>query len=208
MKPRIEGLYALTPELADTGRLIALVEQALLGGARVVQYRSKSRDVALRHEQASELADLCHRFGVPLIVNDDVRLAALTEADGVHLGREDAPLSEARINLGGQRIIGVSCYADLERALRGEAEGADYVAFGSFFPSPTKPEAVRCPVSLLGEAKKVLRVPVVAIGGITVENAPALIAAGADAVAVLSGLFDAADVRAAAARFASLFATH
>lgn len=207
MKPRIEGLYALTPELADTARLLDLVEQALEGGARLVQYRSKSDDVALRHEQAAELVELCHRHGVPLIVNDDVRLAALTDADGIHLGESDAPLHEARINLGPDRIIGVSCYQDLERARRLAAQGADYVAFGSVYPSPTKTAARPCPLSLITEAKRVLDVPVVAIGGITPENAPAVIAAGADALAVISGLFDAPDVRLAAARFASLFAT-
>lgn len=207
MKARLHGLYALTPDIADTARLLTLVAQALEGGARLVQYRSKSRDVALRHEQASELAELCHRHGVPLIINDDVRLAALTEADGVHLGRDDAPIAEARINLGEDKIIGVSCYADIDRARAAEAQGADYVAFGSFFPSPTKPEASPCPVGLLSEAKKVLHIPVVAIGGITPENAAQLIAAGADAVAVISALWDAPDVRVAAARFARLFAT-
>lgn len=207
MKARIEGLYALTPDLPDTARLLALVEQALEGGARLVQYRSKSTDVALRHEQAAELVELCHRHGVPLIVNDDIRLAALTDADGVHLGRDDAPLSEARINLGPEKIVGVSAYCDLDRARQLAAAGADYVAFGSFFPSPTKPQAPLCPVARLAEAKRVLTVPVVAIGGITPDNAAALIDAGADALAVISALFDAPDVRAAAARFARLFAT-
>lgn len=207
MKPRIEGLYALTPDIPDTGRLLALVGEALKGGARAVQYRSKSEDVALRHEQAAELIGLCHRHGVPLIVNDDVRLAALTDADGVHLGESDAPLHEARINLGPEKIIGVSCYQDLERARRLAAAGADYVAFGSVYPSPTKPGARTCPLEVITEAKRQLAVPVVAIGGITPENAPPVIAAGADALAVISALFDAPDVRLAAARFARLFAT-
>ncbi|MEO1766463.1 thiamine phosphate synthase [Thiobacter aerophilum] len=207
MKARIEGLYALTPDIPDTARLLALVKQALEGGAQAVQYRSKATDVALRHEQASELIELCHRYHVPLLVNDDVRLAALTDADGVHLGRDDAPLDEARINLGPKKIIGVSAYADLERARHLAEAGADYVALGSFFSSPTKPQAPLCPLERLTEAKRVLTVPVVAIGGITPENAPGLIAAGADALAVISALFAAPDVRLAAARFASLFAT-
>lgn len=207
MTRAIEGLYAITPEGADTARLLADVEAALAGGARLVQYRSKARDVALRHAQAEELAFLCHRFGVALIVNDDLRLAALTHADGVHLGREDASLAEARIVLGREAIVGVSCYGDLERARAAEAQGADYVAFGSFFPSPTKPAAPVVPLSLLRRAKRELSVPVVAIGGITLENAAEVIAAGADAIAVISGLFDTADIRATAAAFRALFPT-
>jgi len=207
MKVGIKGLYAITPELADTAVLLARVEQALAGGASAVQYRNKSGDVALRHEQASELRDLCRRHRVPLIVNDDVRLAALTDADGVHLGEDDAGLREARINLGPDRIIGVSCYQDLARARSLEAQGADYVAFGSFYPSSTKPGARPCPIALLTEAKQALRVPVVAIGGITPGNAAALVAAGADAVAVISALFDSPDIRATAAQFAGLFQT-
>lgn len=207
MKAEIRGLYAITPEVADTAALLAKVRAALSGGARLVQYRSKSDDVALRHEQAAELLALCRAHGVPLIINDDVRLAALTEADGVHLGEEDASLKEARINLGPEKIIGVSCYQDLARARRAAADGADYVAFGSFYPSPTKPGARPCPISLLTEAKRALKVPVVAIGGITPDNAPALVAAGADAVAVISALFDAPDIAAVAAHFDSLFQT-
>ncbi len=207
MKRTISGLYAVTPEYADTGRLLAAVNAALEGGARLVQYRSKCADVARRHEQAAELVALCHRHGVPLIVNDDVRLAALAEADGVHLGEQDPPLLEARINLGPDKIIGVSCYRDLARARAAEGEGADYVAFGSFYPSPTKPAAPVCPVTLLAEAKRILHIPIVAIGGITPDNARALVEAGADAVAVISALFDAADVRAAARRFSALFET-
>lgn len=207
MKAEIKGLYAITPECADTGLLLEQATQALQGGASVMQYRSKSGDVALRHEQATELLALCRRHRVPLIVNDDVRLAALTDADGVHLGDEDAGLKEARINLGPDKIIGVSCYQDLARAQQLEAEGADYVAFGSFYPSSTKPQARPCALDVLTEAKKTLRVPVVAIGGITTENAATLVAAGADAVAVISALFDSVDIARTAAQFASLFQT-
>lgn len=198
------GVYALTPECADTAKLLELVEAALKGGVAAVQYREKSGDVALRHEQASELLPLCHRYGVPLIINDDLRLADLTDADGVHLGREDATLHEARILLGPQKIVGVSCYQDLELACQAEAKGADYVAFGSFYPSPTKPQAKRAPLHLLQEAKG-LKVPVVAIGGITLDNAAKVINAGADAIAVISALFAAADVEAAARALNRLF---
>lgn len=201
----ISGLYAITPEQPDTARLLSQVRAALSGGARVVQYRSKSQDAALLHEQASELLELCHAFEVPLIINDSLRLADLSGADGLHLGREDGSLRQARIVLGAEKVIGVSCYNNLELAVQAEAEGADYVAFGSFFPSLTKPGAVAAPLSLLGEAKVRLSVPVVAIGGITLGNAAALIAAGADAIAVISGLFDAPDIQLAAQQYSQLF---
>lgn len=207
MKPSVKGLYAITPETADTAQLLFKARAALQGGAALVQYRSKSTDVAVKHAQACELRELCQDFRVPLIVNDDVRLAALIDADGVHLGEDDARLVEARINLGPDKIIGVSCYQDLARAVQFAAEGADYVAFGSFYPSTTKPGARPCPVSLLAEAHATLHLPVVAIGGITLDNARPLIDAGADAIAVISALFDAPDVEAAAREFANLFAT-
>lgn len=198
------GVYALTPECADTARLLQMVEAALKGGVAAVQYREKTGDVALRHEQASELLILCQEYGVPLIINDDLRLADLSGADGVHLGREDAGLREARILLGPEKIVGVSCYQSLELARQAQAEGADYVAFGSFHLSPTKPQAARAPLQLLHDAA-VLRLPVVAIGGITAENAAEVIAAGADSIAVISALFDAPDVEAAARALNRLF---
>lgn len=201
------GLYALTPETADTGKLLAQVEAALVGGVAAVQYRDKSDDVARRHEQASELVALCRRFHVPLIVNDDLRLADLCDADGVHLGREDGSLREARIILGRDKFIGASCYQSLELALAAQAAGADYVAFGSFFPSPTKPAAPRASLDLLHDTAPVIHVPLVAIGGITLDNAPQLLDAGADSLAVLSALFDAPDIRAAARDLNQLFET-
>jgi thiamine-phosphate pyrophosphorylase len=205
MKATISGLYAITPDTADTRALLRKTALALDGGARVVQYRNKSDDAALKHEQASELLTLCRRHRVPLLINDDVRLATLIDADGVHLGAEDATLKEARINLGPDKIIGVSCYQDLAAARRLAGESADYVAFGSFYPSSTKPGARACPITLLTEAKRALGIPIVAIGGITPDNAAVLIAAGADAVAVISALFDAPDVQLTAIHFDSLF---
>ena len=199
------GVYALTPETADTERLLAQVEAALTGGVAAVQYRDKSGDVARRHEQASELVALCRRFGVPLIVNDDLRLADLAGADGVHLGRDDGSLREARIILGKNKFIGASCYQSIELALSAQAAGADYVAFGSFFASPTKPAAPRASLDLLREAAPVIHVPLVAIGGITLANAPQLLDAGADCLAVLSALFDAPDIRASAHDLNQLF---
>jgi len=202
---RISGLYAITPQCADTGALLDRVRLALEGGARLVQYRDKSDDVALRFEQASELLVLCRHFAVPLIVNDDLRLADLADADGVHLGRDDVSLREARLVLGRDKIIGVSCYNDLALAHAAQEGGADYTAFGSFFASPTKPGAVSASLDLLRQAKNELDIPLVAIGGITAANATALVEAGADALAVISAVFEAPDIRAAAAGFAELF---
>jgi len=201
------GIYAITFETADTEKLLAQVEAALTGGVAAVQYRDKSGDVARRHEQASELVALCRRFHVPLIVNDDLRLADLCDADGVHLGRDDSSIREARIILGCDKFIGTTCYQSLEIALTAQAAGADYVAFGSFFPSPTKPAAGRADTALLRAAAPVIHVPLVAIGGITLENAPHLLDAGADSLAVLSALFDAPDIRAAARDLNQLFET-
>lgn len=198
------GVYALTPECADTARLLRMVEAVLKGGAAAVQYREKTGDVALRFEQASELLPLCHKYNAPLIINDDIRLADLSGADGVHIGREDASLREARIILGPEKIVGVSCYQSLPEAREAQSRGADYVAFGSFYPSPTKPQALRASLQLLHEAAE-LKVPVVAIGGITAENAPEVIDAGADAIAVISALFDAPDIERAARELDRLF---
>jgi len=198
------GVYAITPGCSDTARLLNQVEAALKGGVAAVQYREKTGDVALRHEQASELQALCRHHGVPLIINDDLRLADLAGADGVHLGKDDSSLREARLILGPEKIIGISCYQSLDLAIAAQESGADYVAFGSFHPSPTKPQAVRASVDLLHRGAA-LRVPIVAIGGITVDNAKPLIDAGADAVAVISALFDAPDIESAARALNALF---
>lgn len=206
LKPAFpSGLYAITPETADTARLLAQVEAALTGGAAVVQYRDKSDDVARRHEQASELLTLCQRFNAPLIINDDLRLADLCGADGVHLGRDDGSVAKARVILGPDKFIGVSCYQSLDLARTAQGEGADYVAFGSFYPSSTKPQAPLAELALLHAARAAIYVPIVVIGGITRANALALLDGGADSLAVLTALFDAPDVRAAAHAFNQLF---
>ena len=206
LKPSFpSGLYAITPETADTARLLTQVEAALAGGAAAVQYRDKSGDVARRHEQASELLTLCQGFGVPLIINDDLRLADLCGADGVHLGRDDGSVAKARVILGPDKFIGASCYQSLDLALATQAEGANYIAFGSFYPSVSKPQALRAETALLYAARSVIHVPIVAIGGITPANALALLDAGADSLAVLSALFDAPDSREAAHAFNQLF---
>jgi len=203
---RIAGLYAIADtQYLDEARLLPAVEQVIEGGARVIQYRDKKHSAAERTRHAVELAVLCRQHGVLFIVNDDVALAKETQADGVHLGREDASLTQAREQLGPRAIIGVSCYNELARAEAAENQGADYIAFGRFFPSRTKPLAAQASLDLLRETKKKLHIPVVAIGGITPENGASLIAAGADALAVIEGVFGQADVRAAAERYARLF---
>ena len=202
----ITGLYAIADtQYLDDARLLPAVGKAVAGGARIVQYRDKKHGAADRVRQAAELASLCRKHGALFIVNDDAELAMQAQADGVHLGREDVSLVQARTQLGPQAIIGVSCYNELARAVQAQNEGADYVAFGRFFPSRTKPQAVQADLELLREAKTKLHIPIVAIGGITPENGASLIAAGADALAVIEGVFGQADVRAAAARYARLF---
>lgn len=200
------GLYAITDAgLIPGERLTATVEQALLGGARLIQYRDKSADVARRRAQAQALNNLCQHYGAPLIINDDVELAAEVGAAGVHIGKDDPAFATARARLGRKAIIGVSCYNQLDLALDAERAGADHVAFGAFFPSPTKPTEIRASIELLREARAALHIPIIAIGGITPENAPILLQAGADALAVISGIFGQPDVQAAAARYTALF---
>lgn len=201
----LRGLYAVTPEGLATDALVAAARSALEGGAAVLQYRDKSTDAGLRLEQAAALLALARTRGVPLIVNDDAGLAERIDADGVHVGRDDGALAAVRRRLPG-KLLGVSCYASFELARAAVAAGADYVAFGSVFASPTKPQAVRAPLGLFREARA-LGVPLVAIGGITAANAHELVAAGADCIAVISDLFGAPDVRARAADFSRLFAT-
>ena len=197
---RLTGLYAVTPDLADTDDLVARVAAALAGGACAIQYRNKAAELALRHAQASALARVHVTRGGLYIINDDVELAAAVGADGVHIGEDDGDVAAVRARLGTDRILGVSCYDDFARAETAVAAGADYVAFGSFFASTVKPAARRADVRLLARARS-LGVPVVAIGGITAENAFELFAAGADAVAVISDIFGARDVAAAARAF-------
>jgi thiamine-phosphate pyrophosphorylase len=201
----IAGLYAVTPDTEDTSSLLAGAEAAIGGGASALQYRNKAASPSVKMRQGESLLALCRRRGIPLIINDDADLALALDADGAHIGADDGPLQRVRKKLGGRKILGASCYGDLDSAVAAQAAGADYVAFGSFFASRVKPGAPRAPLSLLREAKQRLAVPIVAIGGITLENAPSLIAAGADSVAVISAVFGAADVRAASRGFAALF---
>lgn len=201
----LRGLYAITPE-APREDLADLVTQALLGGARLIQYRDKSQDGSRRLAQAQSLRAHCQAAGALFIVNDDPSLAAASGAHGVHLGRNDPDPAAARALLGPAAIIGVSCYNRLELAHSAQAKGADYVAFGRFYPSGTKPSAIQASLDLLRQARHELQLPLVAIGGITPENAGSLIAAGADVLAVMNGIFAAPDVSAAARAFDNLFA--
>lgn len=197
------GLYLLTPDDADTARLLRRV-CAVLPSAALLQYRNKMADRELRQAQASALLPLCRAADVPLIVNDDATLAQQIDADGVHLGEHDGDPAAARRVLGADAIIGVSCYDDAARARAAIDAGADYVAFGAFFASPTKPGARRADLSLL-QAPLPAPVARVAIGGITPDNARALVAAGADLIAVISGVFDAPDSVAAARAYRATF---
>lgn len=197
---KLRGLYAITPERLERAELRRRVALALEGGIGALQYRRKDLG---QIDEARELASLCRASRVPFIVNDDLRLALACDADGLHLGREDTALADARKRLG-SKLMGVSCYGSLPAARAAVAEGADYIAFGSMFASPTKPSAPRAPQSLFGDARP-LGVPLVAIGGITLENAPQLLRAGADAVAVISDLFDAPDIVARARAYGKLF---
>lgn len=201
----IKGLYAITPDCSDTGKLLQQARLALVGGATVLQYRNKSTDVSLHLEQAAALRKLTHEFSATFIVNDDVQLAMQVDADGVHLGATDGELGNARDLLGNNKLLGASCYNRISLAREAIAKGADYVAFGAFFPSSVKPGAVTASLSLLRQARTEFNVPMVAIGGITAQNAEPLVHAGADALAVISALFDAADIQNAARDFSGLF---
>lgn len=197
------GLYLITPDEPDTGRLLARVD-AVLEHAALLQYRNKSASAGLRREQAEALLALCAARGMRLIVNDDLALAQAIGADGVHLGEDDGGAGTARAALGADALIGVSCYDDLDRARAAAATGASYIAFGAVFPSSTKPNARRASFDLLRDSAG-FGLPRVAIGGITPDNARSVVAAGADLIAVISGVFDAPDPSAAARAYRAGF---
>ncbi len=201
---QLRGLYAVTPDDMLLPRLSAKVSAALKGGVRLVQYRNKTAPSPLRRAQAAELLRICRAVGAKLIVNDDLALALEIGADGVHLGRDDGDLAAARTALGTNRVLGVSCYNDIARAEIAAAAGADYIAFGAMFTSPTRPDAVPAPLSLIAEAKH-FGLPIAAIGGVTLKNADSVINAGVDMVAVISGLFDTMDITGRATAYQDLF---
>nr|WP_315402345.1 thiamine phosphate synthase [uncultured Duganella sp.] len=215
----MQGLYLVTPDWDDTARLLDASEQALAAGAAhagagagnlvaLLQYRHKQAGPGLRHAQAQALLALCRRYGVPFIVNDFPDLCLAVGADGVHLGGTDVDVALARAALGPDRLVGASCYGELARALAAQRAGASYVAFGGFYPSRVKHYAVGTPPALLEQARAALRLPTVVIGGMTPDNAAPLVARGADLVAAISAVYQAASVEAAVARFASMFVVH
>ena len=203
---RLQGLYAITdPDLCPDTSLASQVGQALVGGCRVIQYRDKRPDSEVRRTLARQLLAVCHAHDASLLINDDLALAEEIGADGVHLGKDDPDPGAARKRLGEGAIIGVSCYNRLELAREAAALGIDYVAFGRFFPSQTKPQAVQAELELLRQARAALDLPLVAIGGITPENGAPLIAAGADMLAVIQGVFGQPDIEDASRRLSTLF---
>lgn len=205
MNSSISGLYLVTPDCDDTALLCTQVSQALQGGVSLVQYRHKTASDALRLEQATALLGICRQAHIPLLINDHVGLAAELDADGVHVGQHDSAVTAARAMLGSHKIIGASCYNRFELAEQAQAAGADYVAFGACYPSSTKPNAPRATAVLFTQAKQSLSVPVVGIGGITLDNACPLVEAGADALAVITDIFQAADIAARCRQYQPIF---
>lgn len=204
----IRGLYAVTPDVLDTALLCQMVEATLKGGASLVQYRNKSANDSMRLEQSSALLALCRSFNAHLIINDHLDLCAKIDADGLHLGSTDCDLGAARRLLGADKIIGASCYNRLDLAESAQAQGASYVAFGACFSSGTKPNAVNAPLTLFNEAKKNIRIPLVAIGGITDSNTASVINAGANAIAVVGALFFANDIQQKTQQFIKILKNH
>lgn len=203
---RLRGLYAITDELLiPESAFAASIEQALSGGTSIIQYRDKSGSETKRFDQASALRSLCNEYRASLIINDDIALAKAVAADGVHLGEDDVSIDQARLILGNKAIIGVSCYNQLQLGTRAQTAGADYVAFGAVFTSPTKPHARSASCELISEAKSQLDIPVCAIGGIDRSNVESVIEAGADMTALISGLFNEPDIRLTAEHISRLF---
>jgi thiamine-phosphate pyrophosphorylase len=206
IRQMLSGLYAITDaSVSDPQKIIFCVEQALRGGTRLIQYRDKTRNQQQRLDTCIAIRELTHQFDAVFIVNDDAVLAQASKADGVHLGQDDISLKEARKQLGENTIIGISCYNRFDLAEQATEEGANYIAFGRFFPSRTKPDAETAEITLLQQAKQELDIPVIAIGGITTENGGALIEAGADMLAVVDGIFGQPDIQAAAKSYQHLF---
>ncbi len=201
----IKGLYAITPDSADLNTLIQKTQLAIEGGAFMVQYRSKIQDRDVKMQQCAAILRLCRDYKIPCIVNDDVDMCRILEADGVHLGEKDDNIAEVRRILGEDAIIGSSCYDQLNRAKQAQKEGASYVAFGAMFETSSKPNAPRATLELLREAKSQIQIPIVAIGGITVNNAHDVIKTGIDAIAVITSLFEAKTIKETAETFVKMF---
>ncbi len=201
----IKGLYAITPDIADTDLLLQKVEAALQGGINILQYRNKLANHKLQTQQARVLLPLCRQYNVPLIINDSVKLCLTLDADGVHLGADDGNLAEVRARIGKDKILGASCYNRFDLAMAAQQAGASYVAFGACFASSTKPNALVASLDLFTRAKTELKIPTVAIGGITLQNTPQVISAGTNAIAVINAIFGADDVKLASQQFSKVF---
>ncbi len=201
----IKGLYAITPDSADLNTLIQKTQLAIEGGAFMVQYRSKIHDRDVKMQQCAAILRLCREYDVPCIVNDDVEMCRILKADGVHLGENDDNIAEVRRILGEDSIIGSSCYDQLNRAKQAQKEGASYVAFGAVFPTPTKPNAPRATLELLRKAKSEIQIPIVAIGGITMNNAHDVIETGIDAIAVITNLYESNSIKETAETLSQMF---
>ena len=201
----IKGLYAITPDSADLNTLIQKTQLAIEGGAFMVQYRSKIQNRDVKMQQCAAILRLCREYDVACIVNDDVEMCRILDADGVHLGENDDNIAEVKHILGEDSIIGSSCYDQLNRAKHAQKEGASYVAFGAVFPTPTKPNAPRATLELLREAKSEIQIPIVAIGGITMNNAHDVIKTGIDAIAVIASLYESNSIKETAETFSQMF---
>lgn len=204
----IRGLYAVTPDEADTDLLVAKVEAALQGGISVLQYRNKLANHKLQTQQVRAILPLCRQYEVPLIINDSVKLCLMLNADGVHIGTDDGNLKEIRARVGKDKIIGASCYNRFDLALAAQQAGADYVAFGACFASTTKPKAPVANLNLFSQARAQLTIPAVAIGGINLDNAIQVISAGAHSLAVINAIFNVPDVKSSTQQFTQLFSAH
>jgi thiamine-phosphate pyrophosphorylase len=202
---RLRGLYAITDHDLLGNNLINAVREVLQAGGRIIQYRDKTSDTIRRKREALALRELCDQFDALLIINDDIELAHQIDAHGVHVGKLDASLTQARHLLGPDSIIGVSCYNSLQLGEQACQEGADYVAFGSVFPSSTKPDAVKADLDLFRQAKASLPIPIAGIGGITPENAPELVATGCDMIAVIHSLFGQNRIQSVTRTFCKMF---
>ncbi len=202
----ISGLYAITPDLENTNDLLNKVQQALEGRVQLIQYRNKLANEILRRKQAKLLLQLCREYGIPLIINDHLDLAIEIDADGLHVGQDDMSVTKARNQFGQDKIIGASCYNNLNLAVQAEKEGADYVAFGTFFSSLTKPNTISVTMDLVDQAKKKISLPIVAIGGIKLANARTVIQGGCAAVAVCNDLFHTENIKTTATQYSQLFA--
>ena len=201
---KLSGLYAITDSKLMGSDLISKTEQAILGGINILQYRNKTAPLEQQEQEALKLVQLCKKNNVLFLVNDNVELALKVNADGVHLGQQDTPLQKAREQLGKDKVIGVTCHNKIELAVEAQKNGADYVAFGRFFNSETKPSAPPAQLSLISESKKSISIPIVAIGGITQKLAPLLLKEGVDMLAVIHGLFAQDDILRASRQFVEI----